>query len=88
MDHTKEPDEGAPRLPVAYSQGYVYVSVIHDGRLDAGSSEGSGTAAASETPAEQAKSEPRLVPPLAVVAAAALLGPLMGAAAFVVTKIL
>jgi hypothetical protein len=80
---TKEPDEGAPRLPVVYSQGYAYVSVIHVPGLDGGSSKGSKTAAKSGTPPERPKNEPPLGPPLAVVTLAALLGPLVGDAAFV-----
>ena len=88
MDRTKEPDDSIPRLPVAYSQGYVYVSVIHHAGLDAGSLAGIDAAARPETPVEQPNSEPRLVPPLAVVAVATLLGPLMGAAAFVVKQTL
>lgn len=88
MDDTKELNEGAQRLPLAYSQGYVYVSVIHDARPDAGPSAGSDTAATTQTAVEQPMSEPRLVPPLAVVAVATGLGPLVGAAAFVVTRIL
>lgn len=83
MDRTKAPEEGAPRLPVVYSQGYAYVSAIHEPGLDAGSSKGSETAAQSGTPPERPKNEPSLGPPVAVVALAALLGPLMGAAAFV-----
>lgn len=83
MDRTKEPDEGAPRLHVMYSQGYAYVSVIHEPGLDAGSSKGSEMVAQSGPPPERPKNEPSFGPPLAVVALAALLGPFTGAAAFV-----
>lgn len=83
MDRTNEPDEETLRLPVAYSQGYVYVSVIHD------SGAGSEVAKASEpdevSPAstEEVKDNSDLGPTLALMALAALFAPLMGATIFV-----
>ena len=86
MDRTKEADDVAPRLPVAYSQGYVYVSVIHDAGLDAETSKGSEVTAETEKPSEQPKNVVPLGRPLAVVALAALFGPIIGAAVFVVLQ--
>lgn len=86
MDRTKEPDEGIPRLPVAYSQGYVYISVIQGTEADSDSVKDSGADVKSETSNEQPNAIAPLGPPLAAVALAALIGPFIGGAAFVLLQ--
>lgn len=85
MDCTKEPDECALRLPVAYSQGYAYVGVIH-GLQPVATTSGSEAADELAEPAEQPNTVALLSAPLAIAALAALLGPFLGATAFVLLR--
>lgn len=87
MDRTKESDVAVLRLPVAYSQGYVYVSVLHDAWSGAPAATVPETDPKPNEPTVQPGDEAVLGPSLALMALAALFGPFMGAGVFVLLQI-
>lgn len=89
MDRTKEADgldDVVARLPVAYSQGYMYVSVVHAREADAGNSIAPEAATQAEKPCEQQNTVAPLAPPLVASALSAICGPMFGAAVFVLVQ--
>lgn len=80
MDRTEENVGSQPRLPVAYSQGYVYAATVQTAGIDPDTQNGDPISQPKRR--EPIGSEPLPFSQIAVGALAGLIGPFLGATIF------